>query len=66
MEWANCLLRINHIKIKVNDKQHHTNATYVLIVTYNDQGIWMSEKYTLSMKEKLQILCRKVEKREIL
>ena len=62
MEQADCLLRINHIEIKANDKQYHTNATYVLIVIYNDQGIWINERYTLSIKGKLQTSYRKVEK----
>ena len=39
MKQANCLLRINHIHMKTNDKQYRTDATYVLIVTYNNQEI---------------------------
>ena len=36
MEQADCLSRINHIEVEANDKQYHTYATYVLIVTYNN------------------------------
>jgi len=35
IEQANCLSRINYIQIESNDRQYRTNATYVLIVTYD-------------------------------
>ena len=64
MEQADCLSRINHIQIKANNRQYRTDATYVLIITYNKQGIWMSERYKTPMKEKLQTSCGKVEEGE--
>ena len=53
MEQADCLLRINYIEVEANDKQYRTDVTYVLIVTYNKEGIWMSERYKAPMKRKL-------------
>ena len=64
MEQADCLSRINHIKVKANDKQYRIDATYVLVVTYNKEGIWMSERCKSPMKGKLQTLCGKVEEGE--
>ena len=61
MEQADCLSRINNIEVEANDKQYRTDATYVLIVTYNKEGIWMSERYKAPMKGKLQTPCGKVE-----
>ena len=66
MEQADCLSRINYIEIEANDKQYRTNAIYVLIVTYNKEGIWMSERYKAPMRGKLQTPCGKVEKGETL
>ena len=54
MEQADCLSRINYIQIEANDKQYQMDATYVLIVTYDKWGIWMSERYKVPMKGKLQ------------
>ena len=65
MEQADCLLKINHIKIEANDKQYRINATYVLIVTYNKKEIWMSKRYRIPIKGKFQTLCRKVKEGEI-
>src|ERR1043165_2070969 len=64
MEQADCLSRINNVEVEANDKQYRTDATYVLIVTYNKKGIWMSERYKSPMKRKLQTPCEKVEKEE--
>src|ERR1044072_9437522 len=64
MEQADCLLRIGNVQVEANDKQYQTDATFVLIVTYNDQGIWMSERYKAPMKRKLQILGGKVKEDE--
>src|ERR1044072_9317848 len=64
MEQADCLSRINHIQIEANDKQYRTDVTYVLIVTYDKQEIWMSKRYKAPMKGKLQTSCKKVEKGE--
>ena len=64
MEQADCLSRINNIKVEVNDKQYRTDATYVLIVTYNNEGIWISKRYKAPMKGKLQTPCGKVEEGE--
>src|ERR1044072_6695436 len=61
MEQADCLSRIGSAQVEANDKQYRTDATYVLIVTYNKEGIWMSEKYKAPMKGKLQTPCGKVE-----
>ena len=66
MKQANCLSRINHIQIEANDKQYQTDATYILIVTYDKQGIWMSKRYKALMKRKLQTPYGKVEEGEIL
>jgi hypothetical protein len=38
--------------VEVNDKQHRKDATYVLIVIYNQQGIWMSEGKTTNTRRK--------------
>ena len=54
MEQADCLSRIGNIQVEANDRQYWTDATYVLIVTYNEKGIWMSEWYKAPMKGKLQ------------
>ena len=36
MKQASCLSKISYIKVEANDKQYHTDAIYVLIVTYNN------------------------------
>ena len=64
MEQADCLSRIGNVQVEANDKQYRTDATFVLIVTYNDQGIWMSERYKAPMKGKLQTPGGKVEEGE--
>ena len=64
MEQADCLFRIGNIQVEANDKQYRKDATYVLIVTYNEQGIWMSERYKEPMKGKLQTSGGKVEEGE--
>src|ERR1043165_2466959 len=61
MEQADCLSRIGNIQVEVNDKQYRKNATYVLIVTYNDQEIWMSECYKAPINGKLQTSGGKVK-----
>ena len=66
MEQADCLLRIDNIQVEANDKQYQTDAIYVLIVTYNEQRIWMSERYKVSIKGKLQTSEGKVEEEETL
>jgi len=42
------------------------DVIYILIVTYDNQGIWMSERYKVLMKEKLQTLRGKVKEEETL
>ena len=66
MEQADCLSKINHIQVEANDKQYCTDATYVLIITYDNQGIQMSERYKVPIKGKLQTPCEKVEEGETL
>ena len=64
MEQADCLSRMSNIEVEANDKQYRTDATYVLIVTYDKEGIWMSERYKALMKGKLQTSYGKVEEGE--
>src|ERR1044071_8675304 len=64
MEQADCLSRMGNVQVEANDKQYRTDAIFVLIVTYNDQGIWMSERYKSPMKGKLQTPEGKVEEGE--
>ena len=66
MQHADYFSRIENIEVPLTKSQNRKNADYILVVLYNQDGLFMSQRHhnIKVMPEMLQTVCGKIKKGE--